>query len=118
MVREFDMVGDYDSEPVGSVYDYALEALLDVHNVNDVVEQVLTSVGRDFYQMVVSRLVALATSGFDSSSIFLVQKAGWVPVLVYIILSCTKIHLLIKYFIYFYKVPQLISNFFYMRGPP
>jgi hypothetical protein len=90
MVREFDMVGDYDSEPVGSVYDYALEALLDVHNVNDVVEQVLTSVGRDFYQMVVSRLVALATSGFDSSSIFLVQKAGWVPVLVYIILVVTS----------------------------
>jgi hypothetical protein len=44
MVREFDMVGDYDLEPIHSVYDYYL-------NVNDVVEQELTSDGRDFYQM-------------------------------------------------------------------
>jgi hypothetical protein len=39
--------------------------------------------------MVVSRLVALETSGFDASSIFslMVQKEGWVLVLVYIILE-------------------------------
>jgi hypothetical protein len=80
MVREFDMVGDYDLEPVHLVYDNALEALLDVPNVNDVVKQELTSVS--------SRLVALATSGFDSSSIFFTDgsKGGRVPVLVYIIL--------------------------------
>jgi hypothetical protein len=41
-----------------------------VPNVNDVVEQQLTSVGRDFYQMVVPRLMALVTSGLDSSLIF------------------------------------------------
>jgi hypothetical protein len=50
MVREIDMVGDYD---------YPLEALLHVPNVNDAVERELTSVGRDFYQMVVPRWVAL-----------------------------------------------------------
>jgi hypothetical protein len=70
MVREFDMVGDYDLEPVRSVYVYPLEALLYVPNVNDVVEQELTSVGRDFYQMVVLQLMASATPGLDSSSIF------------------------------------------------
>jgi hypothetical protein len=58
MVREFDMVGDYDLEPVRSVYDYSLEALLHVPNINDVVERELTSVGREIYQMVVPRLVA------------------------------------------------------------
>jgi hypothetical protein len=41
MVREFDMVGYYDLEPVRSVYDYPLEAF--------VVERELTTVGRDFY---------------------------------------------------------------------
>jgi hypothetical protein len=47
MVREFDMVEDYDLEPVRSVYDYPLEALLHVPmpNFNEVVEQELTSVG-------------------------------------------------------------------------
>jgi hypothetical protein len=35
MGRKFDMVGDYDLEPVRSVYDYPLEALLHVPNVND-----------------------------------------------------------------------------------
>jgi hypothetical protein len=54
MVREFDTIGDYDLEPVRSVYDLPLEALLHVPNVNDVVEQELTSVGRAFYQMVVA----------------------------------------------------------------
>jgi hypothetical protein len=47
IVREFDMVGDYDLEPVRSVYDYLFEALLHVPNVNDVMEQELTSVARD-----------------------------------------------------------------------
>jgi hypothetical protein len=70
MVREFDMVGDYDLEPVRSVNDYPLEAFLHVPNVNDVVVRELTSVGRDFYQMAVPRLVASETSEFDSSSIF------------------------------------------------
>jgi hypothetical protein len=56
------MIGDYDLEPVRSVYDYPLEALLHV--------------GTDFcwkgffYQIVVPRLVVLETSGLDSSSIF------------------------------------------------
>jgi hypothetical protein len=62
MVREFDMVGNYDFEPVCSVYDYPLEALLHVPSVNNVVEQKLTSVG--------PQLVASATSGFKSSLIF------------------------------------------------
>jgi hypothetical protein len=44
-------------EPIRLVYDYPVEALLHVSNVNDVVERELTSVGRDFYQMVVPRLV-------------------------------------------------------------
>jgi hypothetical protein len=57
-------------EPFCSVCDYPFEALLHIPNVNDVVERELTSVGRDFYQMVVPQLVALETSGFDSSSIF------------------------------------------------
>jgi hypothetical protein len=70
MVREFNMVGNYDLKPVRSVYDYLLEALLHVPNVNNVLERELTSVGRDFYQMVVPWLVASETSGFDSSSIF------------------------------------------------
>jgi hypothetical protein len=37
---------------------------------NDVLERELTSIGRDFYQMVVPWLVASETSRFDSSSIF------------------------------------------------
>jgi hypothetical protein len=61
------MIGDYDLDPVRLVYDYPLEALLHVSNVNDMVDQKLTSVGRDSYQMVVPRLVASATSEFDSS---------------------------------------------------
>jgi hypothetical protein len=47
-----------------------LEALLHVPNVNDVVEEELTSVGRDFYKMVMPRLMASVTSGFDFSSLF------------------------------------------------
>jgi hypothetical protein len=75
MVRQFDMVGDYDLEPVHSVYDrryytFPFEAVLHVPNVNDVVERDLTSAGRDFYQMVVPRLVASETLGLDTSSIF------------------------------------------------
>jgi hypothetical protein len=66
-------------EPVGSVYEYLLEAFLQVFNVNDVMERELTSVGRDFYQMVVPRLVASETSGFDFSSIFFTDgsKSGY-----------------------------------------
>jgi hypothetical protein len=88
MVREFDMVGNYDLKPGRSVYDYLLEALLHVPNVNDVLERELTSVGRDFYQMVVPWLVASETSGFDSSLIFFSDgsKGEAVPVLVYIVL--------------------------------
>jgi hypothetical protein len=70
MVWEFGMVDDYDWEPVRSIYDYPLEALLHVTNVNDVVEKELNYVEKDCHQMVVPRLVASATSGFDSSSIF------------------------------------------------
>jgi hypothetical protein len=67
MVREFDMVGYYDLEPVHSVYDYLLEALLHVPNVNGVVERELTTFGRDFYQMMVPRLMASETSEIDAS---------------------------------------------------
>jgi hypothetical protein len=85
-VREFDMDGDYNSEPVRLVYDYPLEALLHVPNVNDVVERELTSVGRDFYQMMVAweigRRWDLQLHRYFS---VMVQRAGWVLVLVYII---------------------------------
>jgi hypothetical protein len=74
MVREFDMVGDHYLEPVRSVYDYPLEALLHVPNVNDVVERELTSVGRDFYQMVV-RLVESELTLHRYFSL-MVQRAG------------------------------------------
>jgi hypothetical protein len=47
------MFEDYNLKPVRSVYDYPFEALLHVPNVNDVVEQKLTSVKKDFYQMAV-----------------------------------------------------------------
>jgi hypothetical protein len=57
MVREFDMVGVYDLDSVRSVYDYPLEALLHVPNVNDMMERELTSVESDFYQMVVPRFI-------------------------------------------------------------
>jgi hypothetical protein len=50
MVQEFGKVDDYDWEPVRSVYDYPLEALFLVPNVNDVVEKEQTSVEKDFYQ--------------------------------------------------------------------
>jgi hypothetical protein len=66
MAREFDVVRFYDLEPVRYVYDYPLEALQHVPNVNVVVERELTSVGRDFYQIVVPRLVASETWGFDA----------------------------------------------------
>jgi hypothetical protein len=62
MVWKFGMVDDYDLEP--------LEALLHLTNVYDVVERELHSVEKSFYQMVVPRLVASATSVFDSLSIF------------------------------------------------
>jgi hypothetical protein len=70
MVREFGMVAEYDLEPVHLVYDYPLEALLHVSNVNNVVEQELITLEKDFYQMVVPQLVASPTSGFEYSSIF------------------------------------------------
>jgi hypothetical protein len=56
-----------------------LEALSHVPNVNDVVEQELDSVKKEFYQMVVPRLVASTTSGFDSSTIFFTDgsKGGY-----------------------------------------
>jgi hypothetical protein len=65
-------------EQIRSVYEYPLEALIDVPNVNNVVERELTPVRRDFYQMVVLRLVASETSGFDASSIYFTDgsKAG------------------------------------------
>jgi hypothetical protein len=85
---EFGMVDGNDFEPsVRPIYDYPLEELLHVPNVNDVVGQELNSVEKDFHQMVVPRLVASATSGFDSSSIFFTdERAGRVLVLVYTIL--------------------------------
>jgi hypothetical protein len=51
-------------------------------------EQELTSVEKDFYQMILLRLVASVMSGFDSSSIFFTDdsKDGRVLVLVYTIL--------------------------------
>jgi hypothetical protein len=70
MVQECVMVENYDLGPVRSVYDHPFEALLQMPNVNDVVEQELISVEKDFYKMVVPRLVASATLRFDSSSIF------------------------------------------------
>jgi hypothetical protein len=47
--KKSSIVGDYDLEPVRSVYNYPLEALLHVPNVNDVVEWELTSVGMVCY---------------------------------------------------------------------
>jgi hypothetical protein len=47
-----------------------LLAMLSRLNVNDSVERELTSVGRNFHQMAVPRLVASETSEFDASSIF------------------------------------------------
>jgi hypothetical protein len=79
MVWEFSTVDDYDLEPVRSVYDHLLEALLHVANVNNVLEQKLTSVEKDLYQMVVSQLVASATSGFYSSLIFFTDGSKSVP---------------------------------------
>jgi hypothetical protein len=38
MIREFDMVEDYNLEPVRLVYDYSLGPLSHIPNVNDVVE--------------------------------------------------------------------------------
>jgi hypothetical protein len=90
MVQEFVMVGDYDLEPVRSVYNYPLEALLhDVPNVNDVVERKLTSVERDFYQMVVPRLVASKISRLGSSLIFFTHgsKARRVVYIILVVLS-------------------------------
>jgi hypothetical protein len=63
MVREFGMVDDYDLEPVHSVYDYLLQALVYVPNVNDVVEQELTFVKKDFYQMEVPSSSKFFTDG-------------------------------------------------------
>jgi hypothetical protein len=51
-------------EPVRSDYDFPLEALLHVLNVNDVVQKEMTFVEKDLYQMVVPRLVASVTLGF------------------------------------------------------
>jgi hypothetical protein len=57
MVREFDMVGVYDLDSVRLVYDYPLEALLHVPNVNDMMDRELTSVTSNFYQMLVPRFI-------------------------------------------------------------
>jgi hypothetical protein len=73
-------------EPVRSVHDNPLEALLHVPNVNNVVEEELNSVGRDFHEMVMPQLMASVTSGFDFSSIFFTDGLKRVPVSVYIIL--------------------------------
>jgi hypothetical protein len=56
MVREFDDL-DYDLDSVRSVYDYPLEALLHVPNVNDMMDRELTSVTSNFYQMLVPRFI-------------------------------------------------------------
>jgi hypothetical protein len=83
MVREFDMVGDYDLESVRSVYDYSLEALLHVPNINDVVERELTSVGREIYQMVVPRLVA--------SIFFTDSSSGWGALKTFVVIGPNKL---------------------------
>jgi hypothetical protein len=51
-------------------------------NVNVMVEQELTSVEKDFYQMAVPRLAASATTtGFVLHRYFSLVKGGWVLVL-------------------------------------
>jgi hypothetical protein len=53
--REFGSVDDYDLKSVRSVYDYPLEELLQEHE--------LTSVGKDFYQMVVPKVGGIGDIG-------------------------------------------------------
>jgi hypothetical protein len=74
------MVEDYDLKPVRSVYDHPLKALLHVPHVNDVVEQKLTFVEKDFYQMVVPQLT------LNRYFSLMVRRTRSVLVLVYTIL--------------------------------
>jgi hypothetical protein len=63
-------VEGYNLEPVRSVYEYPIGALLHVPEVNDEVERELSSISRDCYQTVVPCLVASASLRFDSSAVF------------------------------------------------
>jgi hypothetical protein len=66
IVREFNVVEGYNLEPVRSVYEFPLGALLHVPVVSDEVERELSSISRNFYQTVVLRLVASVLSKFES----------------------------------------------------
>jgi hypothetical protein len=57
IVREFNVVEDYNLEPVRSVYEYPLEALLHMPEINDEAERELSSISKDCYQTVVPLLV-------------------------------------------------------------
>jgi hypothetical protein len=70
IVRKFNVVEGYYLEPVRSVYEYPLGALLHVPEVNNEVERKLSFISRDCYQTVVPRLVASVSSRFDSSAVF------------------------------------------------
>jgi hypothetical protein len=58
-------VEGYNLEPVRSVYEYLLGALL-----HDEVERELSSISKDCYQTVVPRLFASVSSRFESSAVF------------------------------------------------
>jgi hypothetical protein len=66
------MVKGYNLEPVRSVYEYPVYegALLHVPEINDEMERELSSISKDCYQAVVSRLVAFVSSRFESTAIF------------------------------------------------
>jgi hypothetical protein len=70
IVREFNMVDDYNLKPVRSVYEYPLGTLLHMPEVNDEVGRKLSSINKDCYQTVVPRLVASVSSKFESSAVF------------------------------------------------
>jgi hypothetical protein len=70
IVREFNVVGGYNLEPGRPVYEYPLRALLHGTEVNNEAENVLSSISKDCYQTVVSRLVASVSSRFEPSAVF------------------------------------------------
>jgi hypothetical protein len=56
-------------EPVRSVYEYPLGALLHVSEVNDKEKREQSSVSRNCYQAVVLRLIASVSSRFESLAV-------------------------------------------------
>jgi hypothetical protein len=74
------VVDGYYLEPVRSVYEYSLGALLHVPEVNDGVERKLSPISRVCHQTVVPRLVSSVSSKFESSVVFFTDgskgKAG------------------------------------------